>query len=103
MILCCFDVVANHRLIYINLHVQPETPNSECRKSNQSISAAGGACQVRARTVTADSGGELGEEPEEAGAGSSICSQRYSSGDPGLMGPGTRLQLPNKGPFSSRF
>lgn len=40
MTLCCFDVVVNPRLIYINLHAQSETPNSEFRKSNQFISAA---------------------------------------------------------------
>lgn len=43
-------------------------------------------------------GGDLGEEAGEAGVESSIC-----SGDPGRMGPGTPLQLPNKGPFSSCF
>lgn len=40
MTLCCFDVAADPRLIYINLHVQSEIPNSKYSKSNQSISAA---------------------------------------------------------------
>lgn len=40
MTLCCLDVVADPRLIYINLHVQSEIPNSKNRKSNQSISVA---------------------------------------------------------------
>lgn len=46
----CFDVVADLRLIYINLHVQSKTLNSKYRKSNHSISAArqaGGAARFR--------------------------------------------------------
>lgn len=77
MILSCFDVVVDPRLIYINLHVQSEIPNSEYRKFHQSISAARlgletHACQHWVRTIRAGGGGELGEEPEEAVVGGSI-------------------------------
>lgn len=100
MILCCFDVVANFRLLYINLHVQSETPNLACRKSNQSFSAARPGMEEPARfgcgllqqtVVVVNWGRSQGRQGPE----SSTYSESRNSGDPWLMGPRT-LQLLNK-------
>lgn len=45
------------------------------------------------------SGGDLGEEAGEAGVGSSICSERCSSGDSGRMGPRDPTSATKQGSF----
>lgn len=107
MTLCCFDVAADPRLIYINLHVQSEIPNSKYRKSNQSISAARLGLEEPARfgrglwsrLVVA---GKWGRH-REGRARSGICSKRSSCGDPELMGPGVPSSALRQGSFSSCF